>query len=106
MRESSAGPRLAPVTRVLRDSSGVYGRAVFSAQSAHGFVALAHYLTGAQALIRSGHSQLAGTFAGPPSLPRTGRVEVAGTGYRVASFPAQRYPRGAIRVYVLIPERP
>jgi hypothetical protein len=97
---------IAPVSRPLRDASGaVFGRAVFTAQSAHGYADLARFLTGASVLVRSGSRQLAGTFAGPRSLPRSGAVSYGGVLYRVASFAGERFPSGSLRVYVLSPKR-
>ncbi|HEY1776408.1 MAG TPA: hypothetical protein VGG41_09655 [Solirubrobacteraceae bacterium] len=97
---------IAPVSRPLRDDAGkVYGRALFTAQSAHGYADLAHFLTGEPVLVRSGRLQLAGTFAGPPSLPRSGALDYGGVSYRVASFAGERFPSGPLRVYVLIPTR-
>jgi hypothetical protein len=97
---------IAPVSRPLRDASGtVFGRAVFTAQSAHGYSDLVRFLTGASVLVRSGRRQLAGTFAGPRSLPRSGAVSYAGVRYRVASFAGERFPSGSLRVYLLSPQR-
>ena len=100
----SSRPLLAPVSRPLIDDSGVlYGRAVFTAQSAHGYADLVHILTGAAVLVRSPQRQLAGTFAGPRSLPRSGRIAYAGVTYEIASFAAASFPSGPLRVYVLNP---
>jgi len=97
---------IAPVSRPLRDASGkVYGRAVFTAQSARGYADLVHFLTGEPVLVRSGRRQLAGTFRGPRALPRSGALDYGGVGYRVASFAGERFPSGPLRVYVLIPTR-
>jgi hypothetical protein len=97
---------IAPVSRALRDGSGkVYGRAVFTAQSARGYSDLVHFLTGEPVLVRSAREQLAGTFRGPPSLPRSGGLDYGGVSYRVASFAGERFPSGPLRVYVLIPTR-
>ena len=95
------------MSRALVDASGkLYGRAVFTAQSAHGFADLAAYLTGSWVLLRSGRRQLAGSFTGPRSLPRSGAVAYLGVTYSVASFAAERYPSGPLRVYILTPQRP
>ena len=103
----SARALVAPVSRTLTDASGrIYGRAVFTAQSAHGYADLAHSLTGVPVLVRSGRRQLAGTFPGPPSLPRAGALLYDGVSYRVASFAGERFPSGPLRVYVLNPQRP
>ena len=103
----SARALVAPVTRALTDASGrVYGTAVFTAQSAHGYADLAHSLTDVPVLVRSGARQLAGTFRGPPYLPRTGALLYDGVSYRVASFAGELFPSGPLRVYVLNPQRP
>jgi hypothetical protein len=100
----SAQQLIAPVSRPIVDSSGtVYGRALFTAQSARGLADVVRYLTGAQVLLRSGRRQLAGTFRGPRSLPRSGALDYGGVSYRVASFVGERFPSGPLRVYVLIP---
>ena len=97
---------IAPVSRSLRDGAGnVFGRATFTAQSAHGYADLAHFLTGAPVLLRSGRRQLAGSFAGPRSLPSSGAVSYGGVEYRVASFAGERFPGGPLRVYLLSPQR-
>jgi len=95
---------LAPVSLPLKDASGhLLGRALFTAQSAHGYADLAHSLTGVPVLVRSGASQLAGTFPGPPSLPSAGSLLYKGVRYSVASFAGERFPSGPLRVYVLNP---
>ena len=100
----SSQPLLAPVSRPLIDDSGtVYGHAVFTAQSAHGYADLVHILTGAAVLVRSGRRQLAGTFPGPRSLPRSGTFAYAGVIYNVASFAGSSFPSGPLRVYILSP---
>jgi hypothetical protein len=97
---------IAPVSRPLRDGTGsVFGRATFTAQSARGYADLAHFLTGARVLLRSGRRQLAGTFAGPRSLPHSGTVSYGGVQYRVASFAGERFPSGRLRVYLLSAQR-
>jgi hypothetical protein len=102
----SARALLAPVTLPLTDASGrVYGQAVFTVQSAHGYADLAHSLTDVPVLVRSGRRQLAGTFRGPPSLPNTGALLYNGVSYRVASFAGELFPSGPLRVYVLNPQR-
>ncbi len=99
------GALVAPVSRPLTDASGQrYGQALFTAQSAHGLADLAHSLTGVPVLVRSGSRQLAGTFPGPPSLPRAGSLLYEGMRYRVASFAAESFPSGPLRVYVLNPQ--
>jgi len=101
----SARVLIAPVSLPLSDSSGrVYGRAVFTAQSAHGYADLAHALTDVPVLVRSGRHQLAGTFAGPRSLPRSGALLYDGVSYSVASFAGELFPSGPLRIYVLNPQ--
>jgi len=96
-------PLISPVRAAITDAAGaVVAQAVLSVQSARGYVALVHSLTGEPLLVRSGSVQLDGTFPGPAVLPNSGRVSYRGVYYRVASFAGARYPSGPLRVYLLV----
>jgi hypothetical protein len=97
-------PLLAPLTRPLLDAAGQrVGQAIFAVQSAHGYANLTHALGRVPVLVRAGSQQLAGTFAGPATLPSSGPLTYLGVSYEVASFVGTRFPRGAVRIYVLSP---
>jgi hypothetical protein len=101
---ADAGPPVAalgPLRQAIRDSSGhVLASALFSVQSARGYVILTQALTAAPVLVRSASRQLAGSFRGPAKLPLRGPVTYRGVRYVLASFAATAFPTGAVRVYV------
>jgi hypothetical protein len=56
-------------------------------------------------VLRAGGRSVAGSFPLPAGeLPREGRLTIAGVGYRYTSIPAERYPRGPLRIYVVRPD--
>jgi hypothetical protein len=95
---------IVPLHRTLIGAGGRdVGEVEFTVQSAHGYSALVHFLTGAPVLVRAGASRLGGTFAGPAQLPRSGSISYAGAGYYVTSFAGERFPSGSLRIYLLTP---
>ena len=46
---------------------------------------------------------LEGSVAGPAKVPSSGPLTYLGVSYEVASFVGTRFPRGAVRIYVLSP---
>lgn len=100
----TSGPALAPLHRVIRDAAGaVLALAEFSVQSAQSFTVLVRALTRVPVLVRTGHRQLAGSFAGPVDVPASGPVSYRGIRYEVASFTGTAFPSGTVRIYVLAP---
>jgi hypothetical protein len=96
-------PLIAPLTAPLTDSSGrVVGQAIFSIESAQGYVELTRPIASADVLVRSGAVQLAGTISGPARLPTSGPVTYRGLHYTVASFSAVVFPDQPVRVSVLV----
>jgi hypothetical protein len=97
-------PLIAPLSRPLVDGAGqTVGEAIFSVETAHGYLDVARSLTGAEALIRaSATDQIAGTVSGPAKLPTSGAVRYLGASYQVASFAASTFPAQSVRVYMLL----
>jgi hypothetical protein len=55
-------------------------------------------------VLRAGGRSVAGSFPLPAGeLPRKGMLTVGGVGYGYTSIPAERYPRGPLRIYVVRP---
>jgi hypothetical protein len=99
------GSGIAPARGELRDANGrPVGRYVLALQGADGYVLNTAGLTGARVLVRRGSRQLAGSLQpGPSHVPGSGSVHDRGVTYQALSFPAQGFPRGGLRVSVLVP---
>jgi hypothetical protein len=97
-------PLIAPLTRPLLDGARqTVGEAIFSVETAHGYLDVVRSLTGAEALIRASDTdQIAGTVAGPARLPTGGVVSYLGHSDEVASFAASTFAAQSARVYVLL----
>jgi hypothetical protein len=94
---------VAPLTGRLKDANGTpIGSYATSVWSDAGFLDEAKGVTeGLVALRRNGHS-LGGSLALPQgTLPDEGTLTYRGAPYAYTSFPADAYPSGSIRVYVL-----
>jgi hypothetical protein len=95
-------PALGPLAVPLRRHGARVGEALIAVQSAHGFVGVSSYLTGADILVRAGAHQLAGRVSGPATLPASGALVWHGRPYHVASFVASRFPSGHATIYALV----
>jgi hypothetical protein len=100
------GPHvLAPTAGKVHDSHGhVVGRFLLSVQDDQGYLILAHRFTGAQVLLRQGAQQIVGDLAPSPTrVPDRGEVVYRGIHYQAYSFIAEAFPKGPLRVSLLIP---
>jgi hypothetical protein len=100
------GPHvLAPIRGDVRNARGhVVGHFLLSVQDDLGYLLLANRFTGAQVLLRQGSEQIMGTLSpGPAHIPNRGLVVYQGVRYRAYSFLAEAFPKGTIRVSLLIP---
>jgi hypothetical protein len=100
------GPHvLAPVRGDVRNAQGrVVGHFLLSIQDDLGYLLLANRFTGAQVLLRQGSEQIMGTLSpGPAQIPNRGMVVYGGVRYRAYSFVADAFPKGTLRISLLIP---
>jgi hypothetical protein len=100
------GPHvLAPIRGDVRDARGrVVGHFLLSVQDDLGYLLLANRFTGAQVLLRQGSDQIMGTLSpGPTQIPNRGVVLYQGVHYQAYSFLAEAFPKGMLRVSLLIP---
>ncbi len=105
LADVGAPDALAPVRGTLLGARHTpIGSFLTSVWSDYGYVAQADVITeGAVALRASGQS-IAGSFAlAPGELPPAGALTENGVDYRYTSFPAQVFPSGALRIYLLMP---
>jgi hypothetical protein len=97
---------LAPVSGTLRSHGRAIARFVFSVQDDLGYVKLVTRFIGAPLILRtdSGQVPVEGQLSpGPPSIPDHGQVQYRNAGYEAYSFNASAYPRGRLRVSLLLP---
>jgi hypothetical protein len=67
-----------------------------------GVIAETSGVTSGSVALRSGGRSIAGSFALPPgALPARGKLIARGIAYRFSSFPAEVFPTGHLRVYLL-----
>lgn len=106
------GPHvLAPIRGDVRDATGrLVGHFLLSVQDDLGYVILTHRFTGAQVFLYEdpAHPELivSSVAPAPPSVPTRGAVVYEGVRYRAYSFDAEAFPKGALRVSLLIPPVP
>jgi hypothetical protein len=107
---AGAGRAIAPVHGPIPGSDA---RFVLSTQAAHSYTQVVQQVTGADLLLSggggaSGASQprrIAGTLAVsalPARIPTSGPIEIKKTRYEVASLAGSIYPRGAMRIALLV----
>jgi hypothetical protein len=101
------GPEiLAPVSGSLRRGGTTLGHYVLSVQDDLGYVKLVNRFIGIPPVLRAGSRTLpvAGSLApGPTSIPSHGPVSYRGTRYQAFSLNAQAFPRGPLRISLLVP---
>ncbi len=106
------GPHvLAPIRGDVRNAHGrVVGHFLLSVQDDLGYVILTHRFAGAQVFLYEDPShptQVAGNVSpGPVSVPKRGTVVFDGARYSAYSFRAEAFPKGPLRVSLLIPPVP
>jgi hypothetical protein len=108
LSDLGAGNALAPVSGALRQGGKPVARFFISLQDEHGYTLLVRRLIGAQVVLRSGGHVLPDSTLrpGPARLPLRGSVSYRGTVWEAASFHAQAFPRGALRIWLLVPLPP
>ena len=104
------GPAVAPLGGTLIGANGAsIGSYVASVWADNGFLAEAGGITQGLVALRAGRSWIGGrSVRGSPvlgsgALPTEGTLTHEHVLYRYTSFPAEAYPSGALRVYLLIP---
>jgi hypothetical protein len=103
------GPHvLAPIRGDVRNAKGrIVGHFLLSVQDDLGYVILTHRFTGAQVVLyeNSTHlEEIVGSISPAPlAVPTRGTVMYDGVRYRAFSFNAQAFPKGSLRVSLLIP---
>lgn len=106
---ASLGTRrsLAPLNGALHDAGGrTIGSFTATVQNDVGYIEASEGLIDADVTLRGTGHRLAGTrIAASTHLPTRGTIELKGKRYAVVSFPAQVFPAGAARVYVLRSEQ-
>ena len=97
------GPAVAPLQGVLPDAAGhPLGTYVTSVWSDEGLLAESDSLAEGRLALRAGDRSVGGSLALPPGpLPAQGTLVLGGVRYQYASFGAEAYPSGALRVYLL-----
>jgi hypothetical protein len=99
------GPRvLAPTGGDVRSAKGrVVGHFLLSVQDDLGYVILTHRFTGVQVFLSHGTEQIVGSASPAPlNVPTRGTIVYGGVRYRAYSFNAEAFPKGALRVSLLI----
>jgi hypothetical protein len=99
------GPALAPLHGTLKDASGApIASYVTSVWADDGFLIEARGITQGRVALRAGGGSVGGS---PPlgggELAREGTLTLEHVAYAYTSFPAEAYPSGALRVYLLFP---
>jgi hypothetical protein len=103
------GPHvLAPIRGDVRNAKGhVVGHFLLSVQDDLGYVILTHRFTGAQVFLYEDSThpeEIVGSASPAPlSVPTRGTVVYDGARYRAYSFNAEAFPKGTLRVSLLIP---
>jgi len=109
------GPHvLAPIRGNVRDAHGrIVGHFLLSVQDDLGYTILAHRFAGVQVFLSQngapldvGQGPLGPAGPAPEGLPARGQVTYEGLPYHVYSFTAEAFPRGPLRVQLLIPPVP
>lgn len=95
---------IAPVTGTLPGTGGA--RFVLSVQSDHAYLQVTHQVTDAEVLLLSGDGRRAGTISTPAGLavPTSGTLKVGSRDYQLASVSGAAYPKGELRIAVLVPQ--
>lgn len=97
---------LAPVGGTLRVHGRAVGHYVLSVQDDVGYVKLETRFIGVPLVVFQGTRRvhLQGTLAiAPARIPQHGPVRYRGTSYESFSFKAEAFPRGALRIALLVP---
>jgi hypothetical protein len=99
------GAALAPLQGTLTGESGApIASYVASVWADHGFLIEAGGVTQSLVALREGGRSIGGSRSlGSSALADEGALTFEGHAYSYTSFPAQAYPSGALRVYVLAP---
>jgi hypothetical protein len=101
------GPQVAsPVAGVLTLDGQTVGRYLLSVQDDAGVVKLAHDFTGDDAGIYANGSLVAGSPPTLPALAAHGHTVVGGRRVLISSQPLLAFPRGHVRLSLLIPRPP
>jgi hypothetical protein len=98
------GPHaLAPLHGTLTGAGGApIASFVTSVWADNGFVAETDGIAEGVTALRANGQSIAGSFALPPGeLPAQGTLTERGVDYQYTSFPAEAYPSGSLRVYLL-----
>ena len=96
---------LAPVHGTLIGARGTpIASFLTSVWSDYGFLAQTEAVTEGALALREGGRSIGGSFALPPGeLPANGAVTQNGIDYQYTSFPAEVFPSGRLRIYLLMP---
>jgi hypothetical protein len=103
------GPHvLAPIRGNVRNAKGhVVGHFLLSVQDDLGYVILTHRFTGSQVFLYEDPTHpeeiVGSTSPAPAGIPAHGTVVYGGARYRAYSFNAEAFPKGPLRVSLLIP---
>jgi DNA-binding GntR family transcriptional regulator len=99
------GPALAPIAGTIDAPGGApIAGYVTSVWADNGFVAEAQGIAQGLVALRSHGRSVGGSLSLPAGeLPETGVITRRHVTYQFASFAAQAYPAGAVRVYLLVP---
>jgi hypothetical protein len=97
---------VAPLRGAITGAGGaVVGSFVTSVWADDGIVAETNGIAQAFTVVRAQGRNLAGSLPLPPGqLPAKGRLKLAGVTYSYTSIAGERYPAGAVRIYLLRPE--
>jgi hypothetical protein len=98
----AGGGALAPLRGTITGKSGApIATYVTSVWSNEGVVAETNGLAQSYTVLRAGARTLAGALAVPGGeLPPKGSLSIGGVEYRYSSIPAERFPSGAMRIYL------
>ncbi|MGD0452109.1 MAG: hypothetical protein ABSB69_00795 [Solirubrobacteraceae bacterium] len=99
------GPALAPLQGTLTGAGGApIASYLTSVWADNGFLIEGAGITQGLVTLRTGDRSIGGSRAlGTRTLPSEGALTFEHVGYQYTSFPAESYPSGALRVYLLIP---
>jgi hypothetical protein len=99
------GAALAPIRGTIRGAGGTaIASYLTSVWADSGFVAEANGIAQGQAAVRFHNRTITGSLALPSEpLPNDGTLTRGHVVYQFTSLPAEAYPSGAVRIYVLIP---
>ncbi|HEX4465967.1 MAG TPA: hypothetical protein VH025_02165 [Solirubrobacteraceae bacterium] len=97
------GPALTPLNGTVENADGEpIAKYLTSVWSDVGFIAENNGLAQGQVSLRYQEKTIASSFPLPDGpLPNEGKITIKGIEYQYTSFPAARYPSGAMRVYLL-----